>query len=520
MTNRFGWTKEEESQFNRSVAENPITNEDIDSAIATVSGVDERGHLPNSEDLPTPPPMTAADRKAEAEEWAGHDTAPTVPKPSGEIASPVSDKPSPYTKVGNETRTVYGSKVRYVDQTTGKERWATIDANGNETEMKDNKGMPTVPKSMQMMEAMNAGFSPNRGNAGSWEEAIAKQKQAEMEKSMRIAEGKVAANNAALSTRRQRFVKQQLKVADNLQQAQANLQNNLADVQEHIKNGGSIEKSGAYLSKKDNKWYVRGIVAPTQVDQYNKEMAGLGVADSLQKIVVSQQVDKYGNPLKDKDGNEIEPTFSALYIKDGNIGKGSGAYPKTLTMREALRTVAKAYEDRFKDHDAAVNYAAGIFGISDPAKYGLTLNGGASEKERIAQLQETGKNNRAAMRQSQFDQKFALEQQKLEEQVQKRLATAKSADEKNAILKEAKAAELKLRQDEIESKYAQMGVQYGNGETRKAAQAKITEKLTSQTDDKATSKPGDNTTSKQPLTPEERKKMIEELRKRTQSVNE
>lgn len=108
-------------------------------------------------------------------------------------------------------------------------------------------------------------------------------------------------------------------------------------------------------------------------------------------------------------------------------------------------------------------------------------------------LRQEGMNRRADMRQDQFDQKFELQRQQLAEQVQKRLATSKSAEEKNAILKEAKAAELKLQQDEIERKYAQMGMQYGVGETRKNAQEKVNAKLSEPPpSDKATVKPGDN----------------------------
>ena len=108
-------------------------------------------------------------------------------------------------------------------------------------------------------------------------------------------------------------------------------------------------------------------------------------------------------------------------------------------------------------------------------------------------LRQEGMDRRADMRQDQFDQKFALQRQQLEEQVQKRLAATKTAEEKNAILKEAKEAELRLQQEEIERKYAQMGVQYGVGETRKKAQEKVSAKLSEQpAPDKATVKPGDN----------------------------
>ena len=384
---------------------------------------------------------------------------------------PAAQQPPKHT-IGNDgkSRTAYGGKVRVVDQTTGAVSWE--DLKGNATSAPDS-------------ESTRSALGANTGNIDPWKAAVEQQNQAKMENAMRIAQAKVDANNAELSTRRRRIVKQNLKVADNIQQATANMQRNLADVQSFIANGGDIAESGAHKDK-DGNWYVSGIVAPTQVKTFNEEMAKLGGKDALDKIVVSLRVDQYGTPIKD-----AEPTFGAVYIKDGNIGGKGARYPKHLTLREAMRYVAKAYEDDGNDHDAAVNYAAGVFGVDDPEKFGLSYKSRDS-KERVERMRQDGLNHRAGMRQGQFDQKMELQRQQLDEQVQKRLSAAKSAEERANILKEAKAAELKLRQDEIESRYAQMGVQYGTGETRKAAQSKIGGKLTSDPSDKATTKSGDN----------------------------
>lgn len=94
-------------------------------------------------------------------------------------------------------------------------------------------------------------------------------------------------------------------------------------------------------------------------------------------------------------------------------------------------------------------------------------------------LRQQGMDRRADMRQEQFAQRLELQRRQLEEQVQKRIAASESAEERNAILKEAKEAELKLRQEEIERKYTQMAMQYGTGETRNAAQSKTVGKLAS-----------------------------------------
>ena len=95
-------------------------------------------------------------------------------------------------------------------------------------------------------------------------------------------------------------------------------------------------------------------------------------------------------------------------------------------------------------------------------------------------LRQEGLNRRADMLDERSNRKLELQQQQLEANIQKQLAAAKSADERNAIIKQAKEAELRLRQQEIESKYAQMGVQYGSGDARKVAQEKINSRLTEQ----------------------------------------
>jgi hypothetical protein len=92
-------------------------------------------------------------------------------------------------------------------------------------------------------------------------------------------------------------------------------------------------------------------------------------------------------------------------------------------------------------------------------------------------LRQEGLNRRADMLDERSNRKLELQQQQLEANIQKQLAAAKSADERNAIIKQAKEAELRLRQQEIEAKYAQMGVQYGAGEMKQTAREKVNAKL-------------------------------------------
>ena len=115
-----------------------------------------------------------------------------------------------------------------------------------------------------------------------------------------------------------------------------------------------------------------------------------------------------------------------------------------------------------------------------------------SDKAKIEQMRQDGMNRRADMRQRQTDQKYDLQQKQLYAKIQQQIASAKNAEERNAILKADKAARVKQFEEELDRKYAQMGIQYGTGETRKAAQAKVGEKLAEKPSDKAEVKQGDN----------------------------
>ena len=105
-------------------------------------------------------------------------------------------------------------------------------------------------------------------------------------------------------------------------------------------------------------------------------------------------------------------------------------------------------------------------------------------KLEVERMRQEGLNRRADLR----DQQFGV--------------SAKNAQEKNALMREKMDAEIAQAAEAIKQKYAQMGVQYGLGETRKNAQTFVNKKLSEQPTeqpkptqgggDKATPKPGDN----------------------------
>lgn len=278
-------------------------------------------------------------------------TQPAVPSPEP-VAPVAAPGQPPKTVVGadGKGRTTFGGYVRVVDQKTGGVTWE--DTNGNPVE---------APKSQQMMDKLNQGLRP-KGNL-SWDDALKQQSFESIGKAQQYARNAIEANRLAIENRRKRKAKQNAKVADEMGSAFANLQGNLEDVSKHIADGGSIEDSGAYKSK-DGNYYVRGIVAVDRLGEFNKEMAGLGGKDSMERIVVSQQVSKTtGKPIG-------EPTFAALYRKNGIDGQGDGVYAKKLNLAQAVNYARKSQVDlgRMSDQEAK-EYAVWAFGGKNPLNW-------------------------------------------------------------------------------------------------------------------------------------------------------
>lgn len=296
-------------------------------------------------------------------------TQPAVPSPEPVAPVAASGQP-PKTVVGadGKGRTTFGGYVRVVDQKTGGVTWE--DTNGNPVE---------APKSQQMMDKLNQGLRP-KGNL-LWDDALKQQSFESVGKAQQYARNAIEANRLAIENRRKRKAKQNAKVADEMGSAFANLQGNLEDVSKHIADGGSIEDSGAYKSK-DGNYYVRGIVAVDRLGEFNKEMAGLGGKDSMERIVVSQQVSKTtGKPIG-------EPTFAALYRKNGIDGQGDGVYAKKLNLAQAVNYARKSQVDlgRMSDQEAK-EYAVWAFGGKNPLNWDMKKPGAPDFKSAI----ESGK---------------------------------------------------------------------------------------------------------------------------------
>lgn len=194
---------------------------------------------------------------------AATDTPATQPA-APEQVQPAPAQGSPYTKIGNETRTVYGSKVRYVDQRPGMGgavRWAEIDANGNET-AKDADGNPIMPSSQAQAERGGLSDDPD----------IARWRGQAQYNRMKADERKKAKG-----------------ARDNL------LAETVAQMGELFQSHGEIRKST------DGKLYrvymERNGDGDNPVSRLNKMNIDMGRGGNLTSIAIAQEVDADGNPV-------------------------------------------------------------------------------------------------------------------------------------------------------------------------------------------------------------------------------
>lgn len=324
---------------------------------AYAESVRTSGRAPNISDA-----QDEAARIPEAEMQQRRAAAGGLPPDQGEPTEPTTTPTEPTATPGEQPqttigedgkgRTTFGSYVRVVDQNTGEVSW------------EDTNGRPVAaPRSQQMMEKMNQGLRP-KGDL-SWDDALKQQSFENVGKAQQYARNAIEANRLAIENRRKGKAKQNAKVADEMGSAFANLQDNLGYVAQHVAGGGSIEDSGAYRSK-DGNYYVRGIVAVERLGEFNKEMAELGGKDSMERIVVSQQVSKTtGKPIG-------EPTFAALYRKNGIDGRGDGVYAKKLNLAQAVNyaRMAQVALGKMSDQEAK-EYAVWAFGGKNPLNWNV-----------------------------------------------------------------------------------------------------------------------------------------------------
>lgn len=317
-------------------------------------------------------------------------------------ATPIEAPPETTQGADGKWRTAFGSKVRVTDK-DGNVSWE--DASGNAVEK---------PKSMQMMEAMNRGYSPNQGTAKSWDDAI----QQSNENPDGLTAAKAMYDKRLLKQRNRLKAEHDLATADTAARALDQLRTG----------GGEVKQS------KDGNFYrIVRFGAEDEggpVADANAMMSRLGKKSRLKSIIAAIQVDKDGNPV---DG--AKPQLRMGVETSGGVNGKSPVVIKSLDIGRVMNQFAKAWGSRYgKSAEESQKYTYNRFGGKDNLfgdnPLGWKLAPSEQEKYNDTQAvkqQELGlKQQEMQQKGSQFDRNYDLLTRQFE-------ASEKHADARDAL---------------------------------------------------------------------------------------
>ena len=317
-------------------------------------------------------------------------------------ATPIEAPPETTQGADGKWRTAFGGKVRVTDK-DGNVSWE--DASGNAVEK---------PKSMQMMEAMNRGYSPNQGTAKSWDDAI----QQSNENPDGLTAAKAMYDKRLLKQRNRLKAEHDLATADTAARALDQLRTG----------GGEVKQS------KDGNFYrIVRFGAEDEggpVADANATMSMLGKKSRLKSIIAAIQVDKDGNPV---DG--AKPQLRMGVETSGGVNGKSPVVIKSLDIGRVMNQFAKAWGSRYgKSAEESQKYTYNRFGGKDNLfgdnPLGWKLAPSEQEKYNDTQAvkqQELGlKQQEMQQKGSQFDRNYDLLTRQFE-------ASEKHADARDAL---------------------------------------------------------------------------------------
>lgn len=310
-------------------------------------------------------------------------------------ATPIEAPPETTQGADGKWRTAFGGKVRVTDK-DGNVSWE--DASGNAVEK---------PKSMQMMEAMNRGYSPNQGTAKSWDDAI----QQSNENPDGLTAAKAMYDKRLLKQRNRLKAEHDLATADTAARALDQLRTG----------GGEVKQS------KDGNFYrIVRFGAEDEggpVADANATMSRLGKKSRLKSIIAAIQVDKDGNPV---DG--AKPQLRMGVETSGGVNGKSPVAIKSLDIGRVMNQFAKAWGSRYgKSAEESQKYTYNRFGGKDnpfgdnPLGWKLA----PSEQEKYNDMQAV-KQQEMQQKGSQFDRNYDLLTRQFE-------ASEKHADARDAL---------------------------------------------------------------------------------------
>ena len=332
--------------------------------------------------------------------------APTLPGVANESLVGRGNSPQ-------EVRNANGELVGHVSNFGGYNRFTSAD--GNKVFWTNSKGEKVeAPKSMQMMDAMNAGLSPNRGfRGGDWDQTLQNIKAQGGIDAIRAQQYKRAAYDAlTLKERQKKKAEHDFTTADAVARAWVQINNGYGDVKQ----------------SKDGNFYR--IVRFSSNDGYgpvadaNKQMEDTGRKSRLRGLIVAVRTDAKGNILNEKE----RPIIKMQIETAGGINGKSPVEVKDLDLGRVMNQHANSFAAiNGVSEDEARNNTYSLFG-TNPLGWKVSEGNKVPPELQKAYMEVALKEKQLKENARQFDAKLSSDE---------KISLAKLGNEKASALSDA-----------------------------------------------------------------------------------
>ena len=332
--------------------------------------------------------------------------APTLPGVANESLVGKGNSPQ-------EVRNANGELVGHVSNFGGYNRFTSAD--GNKVFWTNSKGEKVeAPKSMQMMDAMNAGLSPNRGfRGGDWDQTLQNIKAQGGIDAIRAQQYKRAAYDAlTLKERQKKKAEYDFTTADAVARAWVQINNGYGDVKQ----------------SKDGNFYR--IVRFSSNDGYgpvvdaNKQMEDTGRKSRLRGLIVAVRTDAKGNILNEKE----RPIIKMQIETAGGINGKSPVEVKDLDLGRVMNQHANSFAAiNGVSEDEARNNTYSLFG-TNPLDWKVSEGNKVPPELQKAYMEVALKEKQLKENARQFDAKLSSDE---------KISLAKLGNEKAIALSDA-----------------------------------------------------------------------------------
>ena len=302
-----------------------LTDEEREQMLKTADGAIARmnanGDINDFKEPPAPTQVTQAGAPAtprrqkrkpvKFDPLGGNKPLEQKPEPGRTPITPMPKAEEWRTGDGVIRRTRYGAAVKAV-YPDGTVRW------------EDNNGTPIeTPKSLQMMEAANRGFSPNQGTAASWDDAIRQQQAAKLENAKTLSQQRYDFMRKSIDERKRMRDERDFTTAEAAKNALRLLDEGEGEIKTH---------------KATGKKYRVVKVDGTAIETAERQSNAMGRKSSLKKIAAYVQVNDDGTPVEG-----AQPSFYMVVGKNNGDGARDTTTLKPLDFGRVMKQYARSF---------------------------------------------------------------------------------------------------------------------------------------------------------------------------------